>query len=81
MGRAGQPREVWDLLNMNARYGCYPRAVKGAKGMARNRKIPILLRHHGPRHGEDDTRVNQYVHPDGRVDIRRDEGGKAIDAA
>lgn len=72
--------EKWDLLNIPAQFKCYRRALQSGKAMARRRGIPIMIRHHGARHLEDDTRVNQYVLPDGRVDIRRDASGARIDA-
>lgn len=79
---AKDPREFWDLLNIpGLRYACYKRACKQATSSARTRKIPIMVRHHGARHGQDDTRVNQYVHVDGRVEIRRDDAGHAIDVS
>lgn len=81
MGKNLQYKERWDLLNLPGQWGCYPRALKAAKGAARLRRIPIMLRHHGPRHLEDQTRANQYVLPDGSVDIRRNESGGLIDAA
>lgn len=72
--------EKWDLLNFVGQYKCFKKAFGVAKYRALRKQVPIMVRHHGPHHLEDDTRVNQYVHPDGRRDIRRDDAGKAIDA-
>lgn len=75
------PNEKWDLLNIQGRYSCYPKALRTAQRQAKSRNQPILLRHHGPNHGADHTRVNQYVLPNGNADIRRDESGRAIDVS
>lgn len=73
--------EMWDLLNIPVRYNCYPKCLRAAQRTAKSRNIAILIRHHGPHHLEDHTRANQYVRPDGSVDIRRNETGGFIDAA
>lgn len=75
------PGEKWDLLNIQGRYSCYPKALRTAQRQAKSRGVPILIRHSGPNHGLDYTRVNQYVLPNGSADIRRDESGNPIDAS
>ena len=73
MGRRSQ--EKWDLLNLNAAFGCYPKTQQAATRIARARNIPIMIRHIGPRPDlADPHRVNHWMLPDGSRRWKTTEG-------